>query len=210
MDVHHIFFVLSFTWITSCSYFFWWSFLFYRTAIMAIVSPLFVASLASLTLAMTTIGATINLLQQMKILPLSGTCSSCNSPSGSYKTDGLYPMLATTTLRSTCTFYCGWRTRSWWAMIPSWPWWPKTTTRRLWTSKFEGSSKSSRKKLNWGVVWGWRCKRRIKWWWGRGRGRRGWRWQGHGAVLFYDCIGCKAMFLEEGELLQHIVTCDMI
>ena len=48
---------------------------------MAIVSPLFVASVASLTLAMTTIGATINLLQQMKILPFSGTCSSCNSPS---------------------------------------------------------------------------------------------------------------------------------
>ena len=28
--------------------------------------------------------------------------------------------------------------------------------------------------------------------------------------LFYDCIGCKAMFREEGELLQHIATCDMI
>ena len=63
--------------------------MFYRTTIMAIVSPLFVASVASLTLAMTTIGATINLLQQMKILPSSGTCSSCNSPSGSYKTEGL-------------------------------------------------------------------------------------------------------------------------
>ena len=58
---------------------------------MAIVSPLFVASVASLTLAMTTIGATINLLQQMKILPSSGTCSICNSPSGSYKTEGLLP-----------------------------------------------------------------------------------------------------------------------
>ena len=74
--------------------------MFYRTTIMAIVSPLFVASVASLTLAMTTIGATINLLQQMKILPSSGTCSSCNSPSGSYKTEGLYPRLATTTSRS--------------------------------------------------------------------------------------------------------------
>ena len=36
----------------------------------------------------------------------------------------------------------------------------------------------------------------------------GWRWQGHGNVLFYDCIGRKAMFHEEGELLQHIATCD--
>ena len=36
---------------------------------MAIVSPLFVASVASLTLAMTTIGATINLLQQIQIQP---------------------------------------------------------------------------------------------------------------------------------------------
>ena len=55
---------------------------------MAIVSPLFVASVASLTLVMNTKGATINLLQQMKIFPSSG---ACNSPSGSYKTDGLYP-----------------------------------------------------------------------------------------------------------------------
>ena len=50
--------------------------MFYRITIMAIVSPLFVASVASLTLAMTTIGATINLLQHMKILRSSGTCSS--------------------------------------------------------------------------------------------------------------------------------------
>ena len=35
---------------------------------MALVSPLFLASVASLTLAMTTIDATIKLLQQMKIL----------------------------------------------------------------------------------------------------------------------------------------------
>ena len=27
---------------------------------------------------------------------------------------------------------------------------------------------------------------------------------------FYECIGCTAMFREEGELLQHIATCDMI
>ena len=46
---------------------------------MAIMSPLFVASVASLTLAMTTIDATIKLLQQMKILPCLGTSSSCNS-----------------------------------------------------------------------------------------------------------------------------------
>ena len=46
---------------------------------MAIMSPLFVASVASLTLAMTTIGATINLLQQKKILPCLSTSSSCNS-----------------------------------------------------------------------------------------------------------------------------------
>ena len=54
-------------------------FMFYRTTIMALVSPLFLASVASLTLAMTTIDATIKLLQQMKILPTSGTCSSCSS-----------------------------------------------------------------------------------------------------------------------------------
>ena len=51
-------------------------FMFYRTAIMAIVSALFLASEASLTLVITTIGATINLLQHMKILRSSGTCSS--------------------------------------------------------------------------------------------------------------------------------------
>ena len=59
------------------------NFMFYRTTIMALVSPLFLASVASLTLAMTTIDATIKLLQQMKILPTSGTCSSCFSSSGS-------------------------------------------------------------------------------------------------------------------------------
>ena len=86
--------------------------MFYRTMIMTIVSPLFVASVASLTLATTTISATINLLQQRKILPSSGTYSSCNSPSGSFKTEGLYPRLATTTSRSTCTSSRGWSTRS--------------------------------------------------------------------------------------------------
>ena len=29
-------------------------------------------------------------------------------------------------------------------------------------------------------------------------------------ILFYDCIGCKAMFREKGELPQHIATCNMI
>ena len=62
---------------------------------------LFVTSVASLTLAMTTIGATINLLQQMKILPSSGTSGSCNSPSGSYMTESLYPRRATITSRNT-------------------------------------------------------------------------------------------------------------
>ena len=66
MDVHHIFVLHGLLHVHV-------SFddhsMLYRTAIMADVSPLFVASVASLTLAMTTIGATINLLQQMKILP---------------------------------------------------------------------------------------------------------------------------------------------
>ena len=73
MDVHHIFVLHGLLHVHV-------SFddhsMFYRTTIMAIVSPLFVASVASLTLAMTTIGATINLLQHMKILRSSGTCSS--------------------------------------------------------------------------------------------------------------------------------------
>ena len=71
----------------------------YRTAIMALVSPLFLASVASLTLTMTTIDATIKLLQQMKILPTTGTCSSCYSSSGSYKTEGLYHYFRCTTCK---------------------------------------------------------------------------------------------------------------
>ena len=74
-------------------------FMFYRTTIMALVSPLFLASVASLTLAMTTIDATIKLLQQMKILPTTGTCSSCYSSSGSYKTEGLYHYFRCTTCK---------------------------------------------------------------------------------------------------------------
>ena len=54
------------------------------------VKPLFVASIASLTLTMTSITSTITLLQQMGILPTVGTCSSCSSSTGSYKSEGLY------------------------------------------------------------------------------------------------------------------------
>ena len=35
---------------------------------------------------------------------------------------------------------------------------------------FEGNCKSSIKNWNRGVVWGWWCRRRIKWWQGGGRG----------------------------------------
>ena len=54
------------------------------------VKPLFVASIASLTLTMTSITSTITLLQQMGILPTVLTCSSCSSSTGSYKSEGLY------------------------------------------------------------------------------------------------------------------------
>ena len=57
---------------------------------MSLVKPLFVASIASLTLMMTSVSATIDLLQQMGILPTVGTCSNCSSPTGGYKSDGLY------------------------------------------------------------------------------------------------------------------------
>ena len=46
------------------------------------VKPLFVASIASLTLVMTSMASTIQLLQQMGILPAFGTCSNCSSPTG--------------------------------------------------------------------------------------------------------------------------------
>ena len=45
---------------------------------------------ASLTLMMTNMSSTINLLQQMGILPTLGTCSNCSSPTGAYKSEGLY------------------------------------------------------------------------------------------------------------------------
>ena len=57
---------------------------------MSLVKPLFVASMASLTLMMTSMSSTINLLQQMGILPTLGTCSNCSSPTGAYKSEGLY------------------------------------------------------------------------------------------------------------------------
>ena len=46
---------------------------------MSLVKPLFVASIASLTLMMTSMSSTINLLQQIGILP-----------TGAYKSEGLY------------------------------------------------------------------------------------------------------------------------
>ena len=57
---------------------------------MSLVKPLFVASIASLTLMMTSMSSTINLLQQMGILPTLGTCSNCSSQTGAYKSEGLY------------------------------------------------------------------------------------------------------------------------
>ena len=57
---------------------------------MSLVKPLFVASIASLTLVMTSMASTIQLLQQMGILPAFGTCSNCSSPTGAYKSEGLY------------------------------------------------------------------------------------------------------------------------
>ena len=48
------------------------------------------ASIASLTLMMTSMSSTINLLQQMGILPTLGTCSNCSSQTGAYKSEGLY------------------------------------------------------------------------------------------------------------------------
>ena len=62
----------------------------YTTSMMSLVKPLFVASIASLTLVMTSMASTIQLLQQMGILPAFGTCSNCSSPTGAYKSDVLY------------------------------------------------------------------------------------------------------------------------
>ena len=55
---------------------------------MSLVKPLFVASTASPTLMMTSMSSTIDLLQQMGILPTVGTI--CSSPTGAYKSEGLY------------------------------------------------------------------------------------------------------------------------
>ena len=57
---------------------------------MTLVKPLFVASIASPTLMMTSMSSTINLLQQMGILPTLGTCTNCSLPTGAYKSEGLY------------------------------------------------------------------------------------------------------------------------
>ena len=57
---------------------------------MSLVKPLFVASIASLTLMMTSMSSTIDLLQQMGIIPTLGTCCNCSSPTGAYKSEGLY------------------------------------------------------------------------------------------------------------------------
>merc|ERR1712055_1026488 len=62
----------------------WWSPL-ARQLLPPCHKPLFVASNASLTLMMTSMSSTINLLRQMGILPILGTCSNCFSPTGAYK-----------------------------------------------------------------------------------------------------------------------------
>ena len=95
MDVHHICNFIVFSIYFLFIFLLMIIFMFYRTTIMALVSPLFLASVASLTLTMTT----IKLLQQMKILPTTGTCSSCYSSSGSYKTEGLYHYFRCTTCK---------------------------------------------------------------------------------------------------------------
>ena len=53
---------------------------------------LFVANLALLPLAMTSMASTIQLLQQMGILPEVGTCSTCSFSTGAYtyKSEGMY------------------------------------------------------------------------------------------------------------------------
>ena len=57
---------------------------------MSMVKPLFVASIASLTLMMTSVRSTIDLLQKMGILPTVGRCSNCSMTTGTYKSEGLY------------------------------------------------------------------------------------------------------------------------
>ena len=49
----------------------------------------FTLCIASLTLMMTSMSTTIDLLQQMWILPTLGTCCNCSSPTGAYKSEGL-------------------------------------------------------------------------------------------------------------------------
>ena len=57
---------------------------------MSMIKPLFVASIASLTLMMTSVRSTIDLLQKMGILPTVGRCSNCSMTTGTYKSEGLY------------------------------------------------------------------------------------------------------------------------
>ena len=89
MDIHNfIWFVKSLAVLTT----YWYK--------MSLVKPLFVASIASLTLMMTSMSSTIDLLQQMGILPTLGTCCNCSSPTGAYKSERLYNYFRC----SNCTF----------------------------------------------------------------------------------------------------------
>ena len=56
---------------------------------MTLVKPLFVASIASPTLMMTSMSSTIDLLRQMEILRTLETCCNSSSPTGAYKSEGL-------------------------------------------------------------------------------------------------------------------------
>ena len=88
MDIHNfIWFVKSLAVLTT----YWYK--------MSLVKPLFVASIASLTLMMTSISSTIDLLQQMGILPTLGTCCNCSSPTGAYKSEVLYNYFCCPTAR---------------------------------------------------------------------------------------------------------------
>ena len=59
---------------------------------MGLVRPLFVASIALLTLMMTSMGSTIQLLRQMGILVAVGTCSNCSSSTGTREAVQLLPL----------------------------------------------------------------------------------------------------------------------
>ena len=59
---------------------------------MGLVRPLFVASIALLTLMMTSMGSTIQFLKQMGILAAVGTCSNCSSSTGTGEAVQLLPL----------------------------------------------------------------------------------------------------------------------